>query len=183
MKNVIIFAAGAALLVAAQSSFANTQSGGTLNYSITIVGNCTVTSTSIGGGFGMYGTTHADLTNQSAGSIAVLCPTTLPYQVLIDGGQDPVSGTTRRMTYDDGTTKHYIAYNLKYSGTEIGDSNPVDTSYTSPNNPAGWANGLAWTASAAGEVFPLTSDVKIASMSPVPVGGIYTDTVAVTVAW
>jgi len=182
-KRLIAMTAGAALLAAAQSSFAGSVVIGPLHPTITLSSDCTASLTAASD-FGSYPTTQASpLTITPAGSVAVTCSIGVPYAILVDGGLHyDLDGSGRRILLGaSDPVNHMMQYILRKGATaiEVGDIvDPLYPSYdptyietTSSNATTGTGNGNS-------QSYVLTARVLISTSRFVDN---YTDTVAVWV--
>lgn len=128
MKKLFITAAGAALLLAAaQSSFAASPRilSNTITYSATMVGACTTLTLSAPSiDLGNYSTTQTGIIPVNpAGSISVDCPAGTDYYIAIDRGNHTTAAAAYRKIAD--ASGGFIPYDLKYTGTTVGDDLPA----------------------------------------------------------
>jgi spore coat protein U-like protein len=179
-KKLLALATGAALLAGAQSGFAGSLGAGIASYDVALADSCT--SASVGGAsFGTQATSNPDLLGQSGGGVSVVCPSGLAYRIMVDGGQNASAVTANRRHMFSGV--NYISYELVDSSTffQVGDNNPLDGGYTSPNGPAAWAGGVDGTGNGSwGNYHGFNANVYITDS---PVAGTYNDSVGVTVTW
>jgi spore coat protein U-like protein len=189
-KQILSLAAGAALVFAAQNSFAGSVPAGSVDYSVTLNGGCTVVTPAAGpialdGGAGLN-VPYTNLAAVSAGSVTVNCSNTLAYGVCVDGGlyanlvTRHLDGQLPDLT--PGTDQ--LVYDLKVAGISVGDlgCTGVEATYVET---AAWTNPVGGlvpglTGNALDQTYDLTADVII---PPASLPGTYTDTVALTVVW
>lgn len=183
MKNKkFAFAAGAVLLLAAEQSGAGQitpSPAGKLNYHIRLEGTCTasVTSGTITLGTQVsYAGNIAATAPGAAGTISVTCAS-MPYKVCVNGGDNPAS--PYRQLKHTVTPTALLKYDLKFSGTVVGDQNCLAAG--APTETAAWIGPILATGTNALQTFPLTANVLVPADS---IPGTYRDTaVAVTIVW
>ncbi len=163
MKRLLmlsVLSLGLAFAGAAQAGVAT----GTLNVSMNMLADCTVTTTPVNFGNVARGTYHAN------GDVTVNCSSGLPYSIALDSGQNYV-GYAREMINDGGTM--YVPYWLyKDSGytTEWAD---IDHAGTYP-----MGTSLADTGTGADQPHPVYGEVSIYGSE---LNGNYADVVNVSV--
>lgn len=192
-KQIFSLAAGAALVFAAQSSFAGSAPAGDFDYQVILTGGCTVTTAASGLiPLGTQASYAGDILGVAAGSVVVKC-SNMAYGICVNGGTNPDSGnSTRRLT--DGT--NFLSYDLKVDlgagAVSVGD-NGCNAVAGIGADTAAWANPIGGavtvgppvtaglTGTGADQTYNLTADVTIPVTS---VPGTYVDnTVLLTVIW
>ncbi len=187
MKKIFAaLAAGAAFLAAADSSFAGSVSGGTLEPIIVLENSCTVAVAgggAVGQNFGDWPTTAANLTNATAGAIKIACSNGLGYRILLNAGLHSIDFLGMGMivrNMQGVNPANNIPYTLNYNAAAVGDNNPYGTyTVTMPNAPGISATGNGDTTNL--QTYDLKANVSISSSTRAV--DVYTDTVAVTVQW
>jgi spore coat protein U-like protein len=145
-----------------------------LNFDLNLVGACSI-DTSGFGSFGYYPLGNPAVTDIALGSISVTCPTSIPYKVGLDAGQN-LNANSRRMALE-GT--HFIPYRLKHNGNEWGDGGlqaiAADYAETYP-----FAAAVSGTGTGSVQTFNVSGDADI---SQATAAGTYSDKVIVTLTW
>jgi len=186
-KQLITLASAAAILVAAQSSFAGSTNAGNLNYQVTLNPGCSASVTSPG----PWPTQNPAYSSFSAGAgdVTVTCTKTTPYGICLNGGLQPNPPIPGPGTRQLASGANKLTYTLQSAGAysqgpDLGDSGCA--TYTGFADSAAWANpiggalfGLVGDAPNP-QVYNLTANVAI---PPNAVPGTYTDTVAVNVVF
>lgn len=119
-KQLITLAAAAALLVAAQNSFAASAPAGTHNYQVILTSTCVVTTPADGSliTLGTQDGFDGNITNEPAGTVEITC-SNIPYGICVSGTATS-DATTRYLTHTV-IPANKLAYALKSGGTSVGD--------------------------------------------------------------
>ncbi|MCI5193722.1 MAG: hypothetical protein D3915_11460 [Candidatus Electrothrix sp. AU1_5] len=187
-KQILSLAAGAALVFAAQSSFAGSvvATGGPLAYDVELTAGCTASVVG-GGNLSTQSSPYAPVIDAPAGVVTVNCTNTTAYGVCVDAGLNDDT-TTRLLLSDDGVST--LAYRLDTDnaavGTPVGDVGCAALE-VSAGDPSTYTDTTTWgdamvsgTGDATDQTVNLYADVVISTDS---VPGTYTDTVTVTVVY
>jgi spore coat protein U-like protein len=175
------------LTASAQSSFAGSASGGSINYQVVLQESCAVI-VSAGSGpldLGSYPSYDGDVTVPIAGSVTVLCSNNLAYGICVSGGTY-YTASTRRMK-DTATPPNYLNYDLQNAAdsASVGDKN-CDSFASIGADTAAWADPIGGpvpglTATAGNQPFDLKAVVTVPADSP---PGSYSDNgVQLMVVW
>ncbi len=183
-KQILALAAGAALLVAAQNSFAGyvNATGGPLSYNVVLQAGCTA-GVAGGGTLATKSAPYTPVTDALAGAVTVNCTNSTNYKVCVDDGLQG-NGSTRRLADGASPVEHYLTYILSSAtgtSTDVGDAGCKTLGGTSaPGDTATWAAPISGTGDTTDQTVNLYADVSIATTD---VPGTYADTVVVSVVW
>lgn len=183
-KQILVLAAGAALLTAAQSCFAGSVPAGSVNYQVVLNPGCTVNSFAGGGAFdlGNYSSVGGDQTVPSVVNVDITCAT-MAYGICVSGGTY-YTLTTRRLK-DAGA--NYLNYDLQDASndTPVGDKG-CNAFAAIGADTAPWADPFGGpvpgiTGTLGNQTFSMNAVVTIPSNSA---PGLYSDdNVMLTIVW
>lgn len=188
-KQFLILAAGAVLLTGVQSSFAQSTSGGSVNYQVVLQEGCSVTASAGSGLFdlGSYPSYGGDVTVPTVGSVTVLCSDNLSYGICVSGGVNSTA-STRRLK-DLSPTPNYLDYDLQNEAdsASVGDKGCNAFASIGPDT-AAWADPIGGPVPPGGLIatnsdqsYSLKAVVTIPANSP---PGNYSDSgVQLTIVW
>jgi spore coat protein U-like protein len=179
-KQILSLAAGAALLLAAQSSFAVgmvTATGSPLSYDVVLTAGCTASVVG-GGNLSTQSPPYAPVADALAGTVTVNCTNTTVYGVCVDAGLND-GGTGARNLADGANLLPYTLDNAVGAGTLVGDGGctAVEATYGGDTTVDSMVSGTGDTTD---QTVDLYADVTVL---PTSAPGTYSDTVDVTVVW
>lgn len=187
-KQILVLAAGAALLTAAQSSFAGSAPAGSVNYQVVLEDSCVVSA--FGGGpinLGSQPSYAGNKTVTGVGNVTLTC-SNMAYGICVSGGSNYIAGVTRRLK-DTAFPANYLVYDLQdaSNNTSVGDRDCapfISGGYTETANwayPFGGSPVPGIPGTGGSQSFSMNAIVTIPTNS---IPGVYSDNgVQLTIVW